>query len=205
MLVCFVCTGNTCRSPMIAAMFEQYVNKRNARTRERAHMRNNIIENDNKKECAVKLCDNQVLSVVGSDGNMTELGADLYDANMHAIDNTSYISVDSAGIMQHTRPIAQYTCNLLRANGIEFDSEYISKFCDKRMFDKADYIFTMCAEQTDFLEKAYGASDKVISLARLNGGEEIPDPYGMGEQEYAQVYAIFDRLLAKLYDFVCGQ
>lgn len=146
---------------MIAAMFEQYVKKRNARTREREHMRDNIF------------------------------------------DNGYSICVDSAGIMQHARPIAQHTCTVLTAHDIAFDSAYISKFCDKQLFDKADYIFTMGAEQTEFLEKAYGICDKIIPLSRFNGGEDIPDPYGMGEQAYAQVYDIFERIPAKIYAFVC--
>jgi len=137
MNVIFVCTGNTCRSPMLKCMFE------------------NFIEGKDKNIC-----------------------------------------VDSAGMMDHKKPMNVNTQIVLIQHGLQYGN-HESKFLSKDLFDKQDVIFVMSKKIKDDIDKLYGKTDKVIGLYELYG-DDIFDPYGLGVDAYNKVYDIFDGILGKI-------
>lgn len=142
MNVLFVCTGNTCRSPMLKFMFEKY---------------------------------------------LSDLGI-------------SDITVDSAGIMRHTKPMSEECAKVLASYGIPFD-RHVSKFCDEELIKRSDIVLTMESSQQRFLDGLYGNKYKIIPI-RSAVGADVPDPYGKGIQAYEATYALIERSLPKLLDYL---
>ncbi len=140
-----VCTGNTCRSPMLEAMLKKALADRGIRG----------------------------------------------------------VEVQSAGTMEHQKPISMHTTAELDAHGVEYDSSRLSRFCSRKLFDEADSVFTMTKEQADFLSRLYGDERKIIPLSAFYG-EDIPDPYGGGPAAYSAVYSIFEGLLDKLVAYIAN-
>lgn len=108
----------------------------------------------------------------------------------------SGIDVDSAGTMDHFKPLSPYTDAVLAAHGIVHGRSF-SKFCDRELFEGADVIFTVTEEHAAQLAALYGKSKKIVPLKKI-AGQDVADPYGLGQQAYDEVYAQFDGMLDKL-------
>lgn len=142
MRVLFVCTGNTCRSPMMKFMFENY------------------------------------LAYIGA-ADMTVL---------------------SAGVMRHKKPISEYAAEVLDKHGVPY-SEHISNFCDRQTVQSADVI--ICAEQehVEFIKREYGEEPNVASLADICG-KDLQDPYGKGIAAYESTYREILEAVPEIYAYI---
>lgn len=140
MKVLFVCTANTCRSPMLEYMFKQYAYARD------------------KKD----------------------------------------IEVASAGLVLHDDIINPLCARVLDAHGVPYDASREAKFCDKKTFSSATFVFTMNDEQKRVLAKFYGAEKKILSLSTYLG-YDVPDPYGLSLDAYEQIYKTFSAVLCEIF------
>lgn len=142
MNIAFVCTGNTCRSPMAQCIFKHicYVN--------------------NIKDVKIS-----------SFGLTAKNGEDI-------------------------NPLAK---SMLTKYKIRYKSHKAKKLTDN-LLKKQNYVFVMTNEQKRILKKY----PNVYSLAEVNGGVEIPDPYGLGEVEYDAVFKLIYATMKKLFDLLAS-
>lgn len=143
MKVLFVCTANTCRSPMLEYMFKAYLRLK-------------------------EVCD---------------------------------VEVDSAGLLLSTDTLNPMCLKTLDAHGVPYFDKR-AKFCEKSLCKKADFVFTMSAQQAEILRDVYGKKKGLFSLDDVLGAE-IEDPYGKGREAYENTYRIFWQGLDKIFDIVC--
>lgn len=136
--IAFVCTGNTCRSPMAECIFK--------------HM--------------------------------------CYENNIKDIKVSSFGLTAKNG--ENINTLAK---KMLAKYKIRYKSHKAKKLTDK-LLKKQDYVFVMTNEQKRVLKKY----QNVYSLAEINGGMEIPDPYGLGEVEYEVVFKVLYASMKKLFD-----
>lgn len=110
------------------------------------------------------------------------------------------ITVDSAGLIHHTKSVNENTISVLKQNDVPFvDSK--SKFCSKEVFNSSNYLFTMSDEISNELEKLYGKDKKIVCLSKFLG-KEVFDPYKQGREAYETVFDMFDKISKDIYQFV---
>lgn len=142
MTVTFVCTGGTCRSPMLKYMAESYFR------------------------------------------NIGEKG----------------IVAECAGIEDYVGDISRNAASVLREHGADIKDLKTQNF-SRELFERSDYIFTMCAEHRYFVDSRFGGG-KSIPLSVFNGGEDISDPYGGDIEAYLSLYETFEKILPEIYNFL---
>ncbi len=143
MKILFVCTGNTCRSPMLKFIFEDYLRGQKA----------------------------------------------------------DDIVVDSAGTMEHKKPMAAETKFVLAKNGVPFEENY-SKFCSEDLLDGADFIIGLQKSHCEEIRRLYKDKYKTLSVSDVCGFD-VPDPYGKGVSAYEETYSILKRAVPLIYAYVC--
>ena len=141
--VLFVCTGNTCRSPMFEYVLKHYLSENGAQN----------------------------------------------------------ICVDSAGTMRHTKPMASHAKEVLRAHGIEFDEDKISKHCDVQLLETSDVVFTMTLEQCEYLKAMCPFDCNILPLCDIIGCE-VDDPYGKGLKAYEDTYELIEKALPMILSYI---
>ena len=110
------------------------------------------------------------------------------------------IEVDSAGTMQHERPMTEYAASVLNRHGVAH-GKHLSKFCGEQVLENADFVFTMTNEQAIFLRGLYGDKYNIIPLIDVIGCE-VPDPYNRGPKAYFDTYDILNDALPKIYEYM---
>ena len=113
------------------------------------------------------------------------------------------IDVDSAGTMKHEKPMTSFAVQALDKHNVPH-GEYVSKFVDKEVFDKADFVFAMTKGHKLTIESMYGTSKKVLPISQFLG-HEISDPYGLGEAAYEQTFDELSAAIPKILDFLTKQ
>lgn len=100
------------------------------------------------------------------------------------------IVITSAGfyadIANKTNP---HAINVLKQNGVKAKPK-AAKQLTKSLVNKNTTIVTMTTD----LKEALKNVGKVYSASDLNGGVDIPDPYGLSEQEYQKTYQLLNDL-----------
>lgn len=142
MRVLFVCTANTCRSPMLEYMLKAYLRM--------------------KGKCEVE--------------------------------------VNSAGLVLSNDMLNPMCLKTLDRHGVPY-FDRMSVFCTKQLYSRANYVFTMTREQAELLSDVYGKKKKLYALCDIVG-QDIFDPYGMGEQAYEDIYKLFWSNLDKIYAII---
>ena len=110
------------------------------------------------------------------------------------------IEADSAGTMRHEKPMSEYAASVLDMRGIAH-GEHVSKFCDEKVLENADFVFTMTGEHASVLRDLYGDKYNIIPLADIIG-LDVPDPYNKGLMAYIETYEILDDALPKIYGYI---
>gem|GEM_PF-6485550 len=113
------------------------------------------------------------------------------------------IEVDSAGTMRHEKPMTSHAINVLNRHKIECEP-YVSKFCDKTLFDGADFVFVMTEAHKIMLSALYD-NQKKVKLIEDFLGHEVADPYGLGEDAYEQAFADLNVVIPKIVEFLQKQ
>lgn len=112
------------------------------------------------------------------------------------INNIKDIKVSSFGLTaKNGENINILAKSMLAKYKIRYKTHKAKKLTDK-LIKKQDYIFTMTEEQKRVLKKY----PNVHCIAEINGGVEIPDPYGLGEVEYDAVFKLIYASMKKLFD-----
>ena len=111
------------------------------------------------------------------------------------------IEVASAGLVLHDETLNPLCAKTLDRHGVPYDAAREAKFCDKKTFSSANVVFAMTDEIKRVLAKFYGSEKKIISMSRLLG-EDVSDPYGLGEDAYEYVYRSFYSVLGKILEEV---
>ncbi|MCL2556246.1 MAG: low molecular weight protein arginine phosphatase [Firmicutes bacterium] len=133
--VLFVCTGNTCRSPMLEFCFKSFLKQK------------------------------KILSKF-----------DIKSAGIMAIE--SDLTSQNAIIALKTHNI---TC-----------SQKNARLLDQNLMKKSDYIICMTTNHKAFIEKDFAKSSvKIMTIGEALSGADIPDPYGLGVDEYCAVLEYF--------------
>jgi len=133
--VLFVCTGNTCRSPMLEFCFKAFLKHK------------------------------RLLSK--------------YD-------------IKSAGILAEENDLTSQNA-VLALNSLQIANKpKNAKLLDQNLMGKSDYIICMTAHHKAFIEKDFAKNEtKVMTMAEITNGGDIPDPYGCGVDEYSAVLEYF--------------
>lgn len=141
--VLFVCTGNTCRSPMAEYLFRDYLKKR-------------------KK--------------------------------------LSKFTVTSAGICaQPGDTMSEHSQTVLRQRGAAFGAHKATQLTLKAA-EAADLIVCMTAAH----KRAVGDVDKVVTVAELTGGKDVPDPFGQDVAAYNDCAEYLAYACEDIYDAAVG-
>ena len=140
MKVLFVCTGNTCRSPMAAALFNAYARKR------------------------------------------------------------GFYRATSAGISAQEGETSEYALEALRRAGLR-PKKKKSIQVDEAMLGSVDVTVTMTRTQQDVLRVMRPDLSNIYSIYDI-AGEDIPDPYGEGKEEYFICCYVLKELMPQIYDFI---
>lgn len=145
MNILFVCTGNTCRSPMAQGMLEKMLE-----------------------------------------------------------DKKGTYSVDSAGIYVHPNSkITEQAQKQLKKRGIDMGERKAVKITHDSM-EKADLVFTMTGTQRRMLVESFPyAADKIHLLGDYtNRGGDVADPYGGGDEAYAETAKELESMLGILVEMI---
>ncbi len=143
-IVLFVCTGNTCRSPMAQALFNK---KAETMPGERWYAR-------------------------------------------------------SAGVAAKAGSAAsEHVVNLLADQGIAL-KDHLAKQLSREMMSEATVVITMNSVQRDLLLLYFPEyEEKIFSIADYTGsGEDVADPYGGDEEDYAKTLGQLTELIDKIFD-----
>lgn len=110
------------------------------------------------------------------------------------------IEVASAGIVDQSERLSPYAATVLAAHAIQFDANRISELCDLKKIEAADCVIAMTAEIADYLKKEFNGPN--IVAMRDVSGEDVPDPYGKGLEEYERIYKMLSRALPDIYRYL---
>ncbi len=95
--------------------------------------------------------------------------------------------VESAGLIDHAKPMSENSVAVLKERGIE-PKTHISKLVAKDLVAGSDLVVAMTDRIRDKVVDKFGCADKVVSLSddRLLG-KEVEDPYGFDMTVYRRV------------------
>lgn len=139
--ILFVCSGNTCRSPMAVALLRKKIKERGLSKKIR--------------------CDSAGLYVKAND--------DMSDSAKLALKELG------ASVTKHQA--TQFELPMLKKN---------------------KFIFTMSRVYKDRIYAIEPRAYNVATLADYTGGEDVPDPYGGGVEEYLEIAKYLDFLMERL-------
>jgi protein-tyrosine phosphatase len=131
--ILFVCTGNTCRSPMAAALARRIIAER--------------------LDCRVE------------------------DLLKHRI------IVESAGTSGGIGGAAEHAITVMKARGLDV-SDHVSRALSADLAKQADYIFVMTRAHRDAIMRLAPQIADRVSL--IMDGQDVPDPLGGSEADYAR-------------------
>jgi tRNA threonylcarbamoyl adenosine modification protein (Sua5/YciO/YrdC/YwlC family) len=140
----FICTGNTCRSPLAEGLFRKML-------------------------------------------------ADRLKCREDELADHGYMVLSAGMAAEPGLPAAHESIKVAARYGVDLRA-HESQRVTQRLLEQADQIFTMTRGHRESILSAYPhLGDRVELLAR--DGTEIPDPIGLGEEEYEQCRAEIDRNL----------
>jgi tRNA threonylcarbamoyl adenosine modification protein (Sua5/YciO/YrdC/YwlC family) len=140
----FICTGNTCRSPLAEGLFRKML-------------------------------------------------ADRLKCREDELSDHGYMVLSAGMAAEPGLPAAHESIEVARRYGVDLRA-HESQPVTQRLLEQADQIFTMTRNHRESILATYPhLGDRVELLAR--DGTEIPDPIGLGEEEYEQCRAEIDRNL----------
>jgi len=140
----FICTGNTCRSPLAEGFFRKML-------------------------------------------------ADRLKCREDELADHGYMVLSAGMAAEPGLPAAHESIEVAARYGVDLRA-HESQPVTQRLLEQADQIFTMTRGHRESILAAYPhLGDRVELLAR--DGTEIPDPIGLGEEEYEQCRAEIDRNL----------
>lgn len=178
--ILFVCTGNTCRSPMAEAIFQSMI---------KARAEGSSIRTATGLFSIAQLVENEtgVASAASEEELPTAISAGLY---AHEGDPAT----------REARQViaAYYQGNLLHHRAQVLHHEQL---------EASSLILTMTAHQRDSLLDIWpDVADKVFTLSEYAVGidADVEDPYGLDEEAYiataAQISDLIVKLIDKLFD-----
>ena len=94
----------------------------------------------------------------------------------------SCVEVASAGFINPGLDMSENSKKVLRERGLSYEG-HVSKLVDKKLYDSADYIFTMSKGHKDELLRQFGARENVFAFSELVGSD-VPDPYMLDISHY---------------------
>ncbi|HEV8002833.1 MAG TPA: Sua5/YciO/YrdC/YwlC family protein [Planctomycetaceae bacterium] len=140
----FICTGNTCRSPLAEGLFRKML-------------------------------------------------ADRLKCREDELADHGYMVVSAGITAEPGLPAAPESITVAARYGVDLRS-HESQRVTQRLLEQADQIFTMTRGHRESILASFPhLGDRIELLAR--DGTEIPDPIGLGEEEYEQCRAAIDRNL----------
>jgi len=110
------------------------------------------------------------------------------------------IAVDSAGVIEHKKPMAAETEFVLAKNGVPFEENY-SKFCSEDLLDGADFIIGLQKAHCEEIRRLYKEKYKTISISDICGFD-VPDPYGKGLMAYEETYSVLKKAVPLIYAYI---
>jgi|GEM_PF-2467840 len=147
--IVFVCTGNTCRSPMLECCFKAFL----------------------KHKKMLSKFDIKSAGIMAIEGDITSENA--------------VLACKALGI----------ACTAKKARQLD---EHLTK--------KSDYIICVSQRHKEFIETEFvKVGAKVLAMSQIiEGGQDIPDPYGLGLEEYSAVLEYFKYLCEGMLGLVSG-
>lgn len=107
------------------------------------------------------------------------------------------VEVASAGFLSGLRYISENSAKVLKARGLSSD-KHLARAIDRRMYENADYIFTMTSEHKRELFSIFGKRKNVYTVGEIAGMEDIFDPYLMELPFYERVAEMLDLAMPSL-------
>ena len=103
------------------------------------------------------------------------------------------VQVSSAGLMANeNETIEPHTVFALKQLGIVVNAKQKSRQLHKEMVTKDTLIIAISQAHKQWIQNL---PCRTIALSDLDGGVDIPDPYGQGLKQYQKVARLFDFML----------